>query len=55
MLHVTRTLSVLWKWLVMLGGLTVDEVKSMLGDIRVEYGADADYQRLRGRLPKGFA
>jgi hypothetical protein len=35
-------------------GLTVDEVKSMLEDIRGKYGTGADYQRLRGRLPKDF-
>jgi len=34
--------------------LTVDEVKRMLDDIRGKYGADVDYQRLRGRLPKDF-
>jgi len=26
----------------------------MLEDIRGKYGADADYQKLRGRLPKDF-
>ena len=35
-------------------GLTVDQVKSMLEDIRGKYGADQDYQKLRGRLPKDF-
>src|SRR3989442_5205991 len=35
-------------------GLTVDQVKKMLQEIRGKYGADADYQRLRGRLPKDF-
>ena len=35
-------------------GLTVDEVKRMLEDIRGKYEAHVDYQRLRGRLPKDF-
>ena len=35
-------------------GLTVDQVKRMLEDIREKYGTDADYQKLRGRLPKDF-
>ena len=35
-------------------GLSVDQVKRMLEDIRGKYGADVDYQRLRGRLPKDF-
>ena len=35
-------------------GLTVDQVKRMLEDIREKYGADVEYQRLRGRLPKDF-
>jgi len=35
-------------------GLTVDEVKKTLEEIRGKYGADADYQKLRGRLPKDF-
>lgn len=35
-------------------GLTVDQVKTMLEDTRGKYGGDADYQRLRGRLPKEF-
>ena len=35
-------------------GLTVDQVKRILEDIRGKYGADADYLRLRGRLPKDF-
>ncbi len=35
-------------------GLTVDMVKRMLEDIRGKYGADAEYLRLRGRLPKDF-
>jgi hypothetical protein len=35
-------------------GLTVDEVKKMLEDIRGRYAADLDYQRLRTRLPKEF-
>ena len=35
-------------------GLSVDQVKRMLEDIRGKYGADVDYRRLRGRLPKDF-
>jgi hypothetical protein len=35
-------------------GFTVDQVKSMLEDIRGKHGADADYRRLRDRLPKDF-
>lgn len=35
-------------------GLTVDQVKMMLEDIRQMYGNDSDYQKLRGRLPKDF-
>jgi hypothetical protein len=35
-------------------GLTVDQVKKMLQDIRENYRADPDYQKLRGRLPKDF-
>ena len=35
-------------------GLTVDQVKRMLEEIRERYGADVEYQRLRGRLPKDF-
>jgi hypothetical protein len=35
-------------------GLTVDQVKKMLEEIREKYGVDADYLRLRGRLPKDF-
>lgn len=34
--------------------MTVEQVKRMLEDIRGKYGADVDYQRLRGRLPKDF-
>jgi hypothetical protein len=34
--------------------LTVDQVMKMLEDIRKKYGADADYLRLRDRLPKDF-
>jgi hypothetical protein len=35
-------------------GLTVDQVKKMLEEIRENHGVDADYQRLRGRLPADF-
>ena len=35
-------------------GLTVDDVKKTLEEIRGKYGADSDYQKLRGRLPKDF-
>jgi len=35
-------------------GLTVDQVKKMVEDIRAKYCGDADYQKLRGRLPKDF-
>jgi len=35
-------------------GLTVDQVKRMLENIRGKYDGDADYLRLRGRLPKDF-
>jgi hypothetical protein len=35
-------------------GLTVHDVKKLLDEIRGRYGGDADYQRLRGRLPKEF-
>jgi len=35
-------------------GLTVDQVKTMLENIRKENGGDVEYQRLRGRLPKDF-
>ena len=35
-------------------GLAVDQVKKMLEEIRGKYGADLDYQNLRGRLPKDF-
>jgi len=35
-------------------GLSVDQVKRMLEDIRGKYGADVDYLRLRGRLPQDF-
>ncbi len=35
-------------------GLTIDQVKGMLEDIRGKYGGDVEYQRLRGRLPKDF-
>ena len=35
-------------------GLTVDEVKRMLEDIREKSRGEADYERLRGRLPKEF-
>jgi len=35
-------------------GLTVDQVKRMLEDIHGKYGADSEYQRLRGRLPADF-
>jgi len=35
-------------------GLSVDQVKSILEDMRGKYGVDVDYQRLRGRLPKDF-
>jgi hypothetical protein len=35
-------------------GLTVDQVKTMLEDIREKSRGEADYQRLRGRLPKDF-
>ena len=35
-------------------GLSIDQVKSMLEDIRGKYGKDLDYQKLRGRLPKDF-
>ena len=35
-------------------GLTVDMVKRMLEEIRGKYGADAEYLRLRGQLPKDF-
>jgi hypothetical protein len=35
-------------------GLTVDHVKKMLEDIREKSRGEADYQRLRGRLPKDF-
>jgi len=35
-------------------GLTVDQVKKMLENIRKENGGDVEYQRLRGRLPKDF-
>ena len=34
--------------------LTTDEVKKTLEEIRGKYGGDADYQKLRGRLPKDF-
>jgi len=35
-------------------GLTVDEVKMMLEDIRGKHAGDVEYQKLRGRLPKDF-
>jgi hypothetical protein len=35
-------------------GLTVDQVKKMLEDIREKSRGEADYLRLRGRLPKDF-
>ena len=35
-------------------GLTVDQVKKVLENIRKENGGDVEYQRLRGRLPKDF-
>jgi hypothetical protein len=35
-------------------GLTVDHVKKMLEDIREKSRGEADYQTLRGRLPKDF-
>ena len=35
-------------------GLTVDQVKKMLENIRKENGGDVEYQRLRSRLPKDF-
>jgi hypothetical protein len=35
-------------------GLTIGEVKKMLEDIRGKHGADEDYRKLRGRLPKDF-
>ena len=35
-------------------GLTVDQVKKMLENIREANGGDVEYQRLRGRLPKDF-
>ena len=35
-------------------GLSTDQVKKILEDIRGKYGADAEYQRLRGRLPRDF-
>ena len=35
-------------------GLTADQVKNMLEDIRRNYGGDVDYQKLRSRLPKDF-
>jgi hypothetical protein len=35
-------------------GLTVDQVKKMLEDIRGKCVADVEYRRLRGRLPKDF-
>ena len=35
-------------------GLTDDQKKKMLEEIRGKYGADLDYQKLRGRLPKDF-
>ncbi len=34
--------------------LSPEQVKKMLEDIRDKNGGDADYQRLRGRLPKDF-
>jgi len=34
--------------------LSPEQVKKMLEDIREKNGGDADYQRLRGRLPKDF-
>ena len=35
-------------------GLTVDQVKGMLEEIKGKHESDADYQKLRGRLPKDF-
>jgi len=35
-------------------GLTADQVKKTLEEIRGKYGADVEYQKLRGRLPKDF-
>jgi hypothetical protein len=35
-------------------GLPVDQVKKMLDDIREKSRGEADYLRLRGRLPKDF-
>jgi hypothetical protein len=35
-------------------GLTVDQVKMTLIEIRGKYGSDADYQKLRSHLPKEF-
>jgi hypothetical protein len=35
-------------------GLTVDDVKTMLEDIRRKHTGDEDYRKLRGRLPKDF-
>jgi hypothetical protein len=35
-------------------GLTSDQVRRMLEDIRGKYGGDSEYRRLRGRLPKDF-
>lgn len=35
-------------------GLTGDQVRSMLEDIRGKYGETPDYQKLRGRLPRDF-
>ncbi len=34
--------------------LTVDQVKKMLEEIKGKHGGDADYQKLRGRLPREF-
>jgi hypothetical protein len=33
---------------------TPEQVKKMLEEIREKYGGDAEYQRLRDRLPKHF-
>lgn len=35
-------------------GLNSDEVKKMLGEMRLKYGESDDYKALRARLPKEF-
>ncbi len=35
-------------------GLTPEQVRKMLSDIREKYGRDVEYRNLRGRLPEDF-